>query len=136
MMNMDVYLEDYYIKNKKPGMYFLNRVETVHTCKFCHSENIKIHSVYNRKVYDYDSGAGEMTELNIRVRRYRCMDCMKTFNESSDVIEPYSRVTKRLKNLLLTSREKNHSSYKKLADQYDIPVKVVCGVCCAGSKGV
>lgn len=127
---MEFYLDNYYVVKEEPGMYVLHQTARAQRCPSCGSDKLKLHSNYYRKVYDYNQERNESTVLlKIRVRRFQCEKCKKTFKEDTQGIVPYARITERFRKVLMNHRMERHASFMSMSQIYKIPLAVVYNVC-------
>jgi transposase len=73
-------------------------------CPFCSHPGPRIHQHYERRIKDADI-RGKIPTLVIRLRRYRCSKCHKTFSEQVPGIKPRARITQRMKREIYWSCE-------------------------------
>lgn len=132
---METYLKNFYVKDKENGSYVLIPLEQRQMCPKCQSDNLRLNSFYYRTVYDYDPEIEESRKLRIRIRRFKCEDCNKTFNEKIEGIAPYSRVTERLKENMLEEKKHNNNSYTRISKIFNISPAVVYNVCSSSIRG-
>lgn len=135
---MEYYLDNYYVVKKEPGMYVLyqNQKASPRCCPFCNAENhyLRLHSNYYRKVYDYNSEQDECIMLKIRVRRFQCEKCHKTFTEDTYGIVPYARITERFRKLIMAKKNEKGISFMGISQIYNIPPAIAYNVC-SGERG-
>lgn len=69
------------------------------TCPFCFSNNIGIKDYYNVKVNNNIIKKHELF-VNIRMRRYKCKLCNKTFKQPFSLYEDKSHISSRVKEIV------------------------------------
>jgi transposase len=81
-------------------------------CPFCHSPNPRIHQYCERTLKD-SIVRGHLYTLKVKLRRFRCAKCHKTFNEQIGGIKPRARLTERMQREIYWACE-NFKDLKKV----------------------
>ena len=81
-------------------------------CLFCDESGPRIHQYHYRKVKE-SLIRGRLPILTVKMKRYKCRKCHKTFNEKLPGILPYKRLTERMQREIYWSCE-NFSDLKKV----------------------
>ena len=81
-------------------------------CPFCGDPRPRLHQYYKRKLKD-GVVRGRLHILIIKMKRYRCGSCHRTFNESLPGILPGKRLTERMQREITWSCE-NFADLKKV----------------------
>ena len=81
-------------------------------CPFCEQNHPYIHQYYHRSLKDTII-RGKIYYLNIKMRRFRCRSCKRTFNETLDGVRPYKRLTERMQREIYWACE-NFADLKKV----------------------
>jgi transposase len=88
-------LKIYQIKSHKRHIYLhCHSTKKRPECVHC-GDNVRIHQYLKREVKHSIVG-GKLQILIIKMRRFRCRGCHKTFNESFDGIKPYKRLSEKM----------------------------------------
>lgn len=81
-------------------------------CSLCGDSRVRVHQYYKRKLKD-TIHRGKIQLLTIKLKRYRCGSCKKTFNEELPGIMPYKRLTERMQREITWACE-NFADLKKV----------------------
>lgn len=81
-------------------------------CAHCGDSQTRVHQYYKRTLKD-SVIRGRLYTLNIKMKRYRCGVCHKTFNEKLAGIMPYKRLTERMQKEIYWACE-NFADLKKV----------------------
>jgi len=81
-------------------------------CPHCDDPNPQVHQHYIRRVKD-SLIRGKIQTLIIKMKRYRCRQCHRTFNEHLPGIRPHKRLTERMQRHIYWSCE-NFADLKKV----------------------
>lgn len=92
-------------------------------CPFCADEHPRIHQHYQRTIKD-SLVRGKLQILKIKMKRYRCQSCHKTFNEELPGIKPYKRLSERMQREIYWSCE-NFADLKKVRKHTTVGTKTI-----------
>ena len=81
-------------------------------CPICNDDTPRVHQSYVRTIKD-TLVRGKLQILKIKMKRYRCRKCHKTFNEELPGIKPYKRLSERMQREIYWSCE-NFADLKKV----------------------
>lgn len=83
------------IKSHKRFIYlFCHSTKERPQCIYC-GDKVRVHQYLSREVKHSVIG-GKLQILIIKMKRFRCRGCHKTFNESFDGIKPYKRLSEKM----------------------------------------
>lgn len=82
------------------------------SCPYCRDPSPRVHQRYIRTVKD-SLIRGRLPILKIKMKRYRCRNCHKTFNEQIPGLLPYKRLTERMQREIYWACE-NFADLKKV----------------------
>lgn len=90
------------------------------SCIHCGSTDIKVNGYYTRSIRFLNVGSFK-TRISYKQRRFECMDCKKTFNESSTLVDKGSTISNQSKVSLLEKTRKK-ISFTDVANEFDVSV--------------
>lgn len=90
------------------------------SCIHCGSTDIKVNGYYTRSIRFLNVGSFK-TRISYKQRRFECMDCKKTFNESSPLVDKGSTISNQSKVSLLEKTRKK-ISFTDVAYEFDVSV--------------
>lgn len=76
--------------------FHLTAITECDECPYCYSENFNVHGTMEKRARDLSS-FGRQVGLVIKVKRYKCKECGKTFSPVLATIDENARMTKRMK---------------------------------------
>jgi len=65
-------------------------------CLYCGSTNLYWHGIYKPREILHNWSSGKRVYLELHRHRWRCCDCRRTFNESDELVQPHSKLTRQL----------------------------------------
>lgn len=121
LQDKDLIIESVITKdNIKIFNVFKPKEKSNNFCIYCGSTNIKVNCYYKRSIRFLDVGLFK-TRISYRQRRFICVDCNKTFNETSSLVEKGSSISNQTK-IALLDKTRLKLSFTDLADQVGISV--------------
>ena len=109
--------------DKKESEIVLELVDDRSACKYCNKTHLRIHGYYfvniNNSVIK-----GRFVNVRIRMRRYKCLSCGRTFKESFGFYKPYCKISRAVE-ILIKEDLKKKRTYSDIALDYGISVNRV-----------
>lgn len=117
---------DYYDGTDGHSRIILELIDERQKCPNCNSSHVRIHGYYNVTINNSIIRAHN-TYIDIRMRRYRCYDCGKTFKQTFPLYLPYKRIS-RAAEISIKEDLKECVSYSYIAKQYDVSTNTVINI--------
>ena len=116
--NEKVAFYDAYESSDGNSRISLELVDERPCCPRCGSNKTKIHGYYDVTINN-SIIRSHHTYVEIRMRRYKCKECGKTFRENYSLYMPYKRIS-RATEISIIEELKECVSYAYLGRQYDV----------------
>ena len=117
---------DYYDGVNEPSRINIELADDRYFCPNCGSNNVTIHGYYDVTIKNSIIRARKVY-VEVRMRRYKCKDCGKTYKQPFSFYMPYRKIS-RASEIAIKEDLKECVSYTYIAKQYDVSANTIISI--------